>query len=298
LLKDWYDGYTWDGQTKVYNPWSILHFFKKSEIQYYWMESGSTAFIEKLFKTGKTYFSLTEEVPAFTNADNAIGDIDKIKPEALLFQTGYLTVQSLIPGLSPKAYQLGLPNTEVAAAILPLINQFEPPKKTVVSIMLAIEIRDRLLRLDMEGLQKSFGDYLAQFTFDLHEATEKFYHFNFLMAMSTAGQPFDVQRHTSHGILDLWVKGKGDDDYIIEFKLFKEEKDSSGNYPVPPREPEERARLRERMATMADKAMKQIDEKYAPSLGRGPGRLIKVAMVIARRDFVLAQFEIVNRDPA
>jgi uncharacterized membrane protein len=26
-ILDWYDGYTWDGQTRVLNPWSALNFF-------------------------------------------------------------------------------------------------------------------------------------------------------------------------------------------------------------------------------------------------------------------------------
>ena len=62
--------------------------------------------------------------------------------------------------------------------------------------------------------------------------------------------------------------------------------------------PEEMVRLRERMAPLAEAAMEQINEKYALSLVRGPGRLVKVSMVIARRVFVLAQFEAVQRDPA
>ena len=150
----------------------------------------------------------------------------------------------------------------------------------------------------MEGLQESFGEYMALIPFDLHEAKEKFYHSHFLMAMLMAGQPLAVQKHASHGIIDLYVKGKRDDEYIVEFKLFKEDKDSSGNYPVPPTDPEETDRLRQKMAPLAVEAMKQITDKYALSHAKGPGRLFKVAMVVARRTFVLAQFEAVQRDPA
>jgi hypothetical protein len=30
-IRRWYDGYTWDGKTSVYNPYSTLSFFKKQE---------------------------------------------------------------------------------------------------------------------------------------------------------------------------------------------------------------------------------------------------------------------------
>jgi hypothetical protein len=297
LLKDWYDGYTWDGQTKVYNPWSIFNFFDTTRIRNYWMDSGNPTFIQKLFKSGQAVYNLSDKSPIITSNDNSIAEIKEIKPAVLLFQTGYLTIHEQVPG-PMDSYRLGLPNTEVAEAILPLVNRIKPPENDNVTTELACEIRDSLLGLDREGLQKSFGEYLALIPFDLHESTEKFYHSHFLVAMSMSGQPFVVQRHTSHGIMDIWVKGRGDDEYAIEFKLLKEEKDLSGNYPTPPTIPEEMASLRKRMAPLAKEAMEQINKKYALSLVRGPGRLVKVSMVIARRVFVLAQFEAVQRDPA
>jgi hypothetical protein len=39
ILK-WYDGYSWDGKTRVLNPWSILNFFKTASFSNYWVTSG------------------------------------------------------------------------------------------------------------------------------------------------------------------------------------------------------------------------------------------------------------------
>ncbi|MEM1119253.1 MAG: AAA family ATPase, partial [Bacteroidota bacterium] len=35
-IKDWYNGYSWDGKTFVYNPFSILNFFQKSDFRNFW----------------------------------------------------------------------------------------------------------------------------------------------------------------------------------------------------------------------------------------------------------------------
>jgi hypothetical protein len=48
------------------------------------------------------------------------------------------------------------------------------------------------------------------------------------------------------------------------------------------------------MAPLANQALKQINEKYADKFLGGSNRLVKVALVIARRTFTLAQFEVVE----
>ena len=44
-LRDYYDGFSFDGRTRLYNPFSILQCLKKVEFRNYWYESGSPSFI-------------------------------------------------------------------------------------------------------------------------------------------------------------------------------------------------------------------------------------------------------------
>jgi hypothetical protein len=150
----------------------------------------------------------------------------------------------------------------------------------------------------MEGFQKSFGQYLALFPYDSHIDEEKYYHSLFISIMLHVNFAFAHQKHTSHGILDSQFRTKKGDDFILEFKHLKERKTSKGNYPTPPIENKKIADLRKRMAPKAQEALDQITEKYAKSHETGQGRLIKVGIVIARRTFVLAQYEIVEREPS
>ncbi|MDR1049832.1 MAG: AAA family ATPase, partial [Deltaproteobacteria bacterium] len=53
MLRDkflhWYDGYSWDGQSRVLNPFSILNCFRKSYFEQFWIDTGpSVNFINNL----------------------------------------------------------------------------------------------------------------------------------------------------------------------------------------------------------------------------------------------------------
>jgi hypothetical protein len=166
-----------------------------------------------------------------------------------------------------------------------------------VAYQTAKETWDFLLKLDKDALQKSFGEFLSQYEFDIHIIDEKYYHTLFINAMFFAKQSVNASSHTSHGIIDILLRDKYGNNYIIELKYHAEPKDSSGKYPALPQGPEEEARLRQAMAPLAREALSQISRKYQQTHSRGPGKLIKVALVIARRSFVLAEFEVVRRQP-
>jgi hypothetical protein len=174
-LAKWYDGYSWDGLTKVYNPWNILYFFNKAKFRSYWYESGGTSFIKHLFNTDTDIKKLINKTTKITSIDNAINDLDKIKPEVLLFQTGYLTIIKVFPVIEDDSqYSLGIPNTEIAKAIVPLLLKVPPPEKYLVAMNLAKQTKNSLLNLDMEKLERSFGNYLAVIPFGDHVPDENY----------------------------------------------------------------------------------------------------------------------------
>ncbi|HTN35829.1 MAG TPA: AAA family ATPase [Arachidicoccus sp.] len=111
-LKDWYNGYTWNMKTWVYNPFSLLNFMAEPVFDNYWYSTGTPTFLVKQLKKLDIYNvegiqmgSL--ELPNF--------DVDNPNPGSLLFQTGYLTIKSISP--SRQVYELGYPR-EVKASLL------------------------------------------------------------------------------------------------------------------------------------------------------------------------------------
>ncbi|MDR1050083.1 MAG: AAA family ATPase, partial [Deltaproteobacteria bacterium] len=122
MLRDkflhWYDGYSWDGQSRVLNPFSILNCFRKSYFEQFWIDTGpSVNFINNLItkNIGDPSIFLQDEnkfYPLKTLNSAAVGGLSSA---AGLFQTGYLTVNETQPGPGGTAdyYSLKIPNWEV-----------------------------------------------------------------------------------------------------------------------------------------------------------------------------------------
>jgi hypothetical protein len=71
-IKYWYNGYSWDGKTSVYNPFSTLLFFDKKEFSGYWFETGTPTFlIKQIEKEGdlKTYYRVASSKYRHTKRD-------------------------------------------------------------------------------------------------------------------------------------------------------------------------------------------------------------------------------------
>ena len=54
-IKQWYNGYSWDAQHYVYNPFSILSFFDKRTFENFWFETGTPTFLVKLLNRQQKY---------------------------------------------------------------------------------------------------------------------------------------------------------------------------------------------------------------------------------------------------
>ncbi|MDR3223408.1 MAG: hypothetical protein LBT66_06760, partial [Methanobrevibacter sp.] len=110
-----YDGYSWDGVNKVFNPNSTLNALSQKEFQSFWFSTGTPSFIAEIFKKRKItedYFKPT--VLKATELD-AI-DPNNINETTLLFQSGYLTVEKKIFENNEFSYSLKIPNFEVEKA--------------------------------------------------------------------------------------------------------------------------------------------------------------------------------------
>ena len=95
LVKKWYNGYNFLGD-KVYNPFDILKFIDNGFLfRNYWWESGSPYSLIELIKTRDYYLPSLQNLKTDETLLNSF-DIEKIQLESLLFQAGYLTIDSVI----------------------------------------------------------------------------------------------------------------------------------------------------------------------------------------------------------
>lgn len=114
-MREWYNGYSWDGRTRVYNPFSILNFFRAGDFRNFWFETGTPTFLLKLLREQNLYKldNLTVHERTFSSYD-----IEYLQALPILFQTGYLTIKAKQAfGL----YTLDYPNSEVRESLLDYI---------------------------------------------------------------------------------------------------------------------------------------------------------------------------------
>jgi hypothetical protein len=93
-IRKWYNGYSWDGKTSVYNPFSVLHFFKWNSFGSYWFRTGTPTFLIKLLKNRNDIESFLQPVQV-REAVFSSYDPKRLEMLPLLFQTGYLTIKKI-----------------------------------------------------------------------------------------------------------------------------------------------------------------------------------------------------------
>ena len=158
-IREWYNGYCWRGEEWVYNPFDILLLFRNREFGAWWFETGTPAFlVETLFK--RRVSSLELDGMVGSNALLSTFDVDDIATEALLFQTGYLTIVEEVNRGGRIRYHLGYPNREVRQSLNESLLGYlvrNPSRQEANSIRLY----DLLLANDFDGLKALFHAFYA-----------------------------------------------------------------------------------------------------------------------------------------
>ncbi|MBV5347227.1 AAA family ATPase, partial [bacterium] len=114
-LRRWYNGYNWTGEA-VYNPFDLLLLFQKREFRSFWFETGTPTFLVDLL-TARGFF--TPDLARLHSSEALLSafDVEHIAPEALLWQTGYLTFHGSRRTGARIEHTLGYPNLEVQTAL-------------------------------------------------------------------------------------------------------------------------------------------------------------------------------------
>ena len=114
-MREWYNGYRWRGDEKVYNPYDVLLLFDSREFAAHWFETGTPrrSWWTKLLERRVSSVLLDRDGE---HGATAVGvrRRARIGTEALLFQTGYLTITGEERLGGKTLYRLGYPNREGA----------------------------------------------------------------------------------------------------------------------------------------------------------------------------------------
>jgi Predicted AAA-ATPase/PD-(D/E)XK nuclease superfamily len=215
-LKYWYNGYSWDGITKVYNPFSILNFFGAKDFKNFWFSTGTPTFLSVLAQQ-QEFYDLdeikTDEI-AFSTFD-----IENLDAHAVMFQTGYLTVKNY--ERATQTYTLGYPNGEVRRAFLVyMIEAYSRIKLSEIPPTF-IKIRDALAQKDLQTVVELLNVMFASIPSQIWLGTsEKYYHSLVHLMLHYLGTNITSEINTNRGRLDA-VLTTEKYIYIFEFKFNK-----------------------------------------------------------------------------
>ncbi len=255
VIKDWYDGYRF-GESEIYNPWSVIYFFRKNnKPSAYWMNTSSNGILQDMLEEAgadrlQEMRTLLEGGTVWTQVDERIVYSDLRYSDSalytLLLTTGYLTVVSEAQddddGYS--TYELRIPNREIRSVFS---SEIMKHIATGLDINEFVILRRSLFHGHIAEFEKRLQKILLRIVSTYDTANrESFYHGFMLglVAMLAIGRRYEVKsnRESGYGRFDLALvpRDTANPGVVMEFKV---------------------AETPEDMETRAQEALAQIEEK-------------------------------------
>ena len=216
-VREWYNGYSWRGE-RVYNPFDVLLLCRRREFGAWWFETGTPTFlVDMLTRRGINAFELDG-----LEADERLlssFDVEEIAIEALLFQTGYLTIEESAFLAGETQYRLGYPNREVRQSLnKALLRHLAGGGEN--RALRGARLYQHFLADDWAGVEAVFRSMFAGIPSDWHRRNdiarfEGCYASVFYAALASLGMDLTVE---DASWLDLAMRFNGRV-YLFEFKV-------------------------------------------------------------------------------
>ena len=235
-IKKWYDGYKIGKTEGIYNPWSILKYLKQRELVPYWVNTSSNDLIKLILTKSSSVKERIERlmkgeaIEAKVNLETIIVGIENNEDNiwGLLVGTGYLKVTEVVD-LVENIYKVKIVNNEIRILFSQIIRDWFSNK--VIGNDLNSIMKD-LVTLNLEEFKEKFKILVMQmFSYmDVGKDTaENFYHAFVLGMLVSLKDTYVVNsnRESGMGRYDIMLepKDKNANSFIMEFKVFKQDKE-------------------------------------------------------------------------
>jgi hypothetical protein len=217
-IKHWYNGYSWDGKNFVYNPFSVLTFFKKNQFGNYWFASGTPLFLVKLLKEKQKDIREYEEIIVGDYVFESY-DIDNLETTSLLFQTGYLTIKDKTVTGTEIDYTLTYPNKEVRDSFIRHLFGAYTGKELVEGDSLLRKLTSALKKGRFEDFFDIIKSLFASISYNIFiKEKEAYYHSIMYMIFRLMGVSVQTEVQTAAGRIDAVIV-TDEHIMIMEFKM-------------------------------------------------------------------------------
>jgi hypothetical protein len=213
-IKQWYNGYSWDAKTRVYNPYSVLLFFDNRAFENYWFATGTPTFLINLIKE-KKQFNFNQITASGALLDSY--EPDDLDIRTLLFQTGYLTIKHI--DIFNGIYTLDYPNREVEQSMTNYLIATLLNRSALDSPVPVFDVKSAFYQDNIERVIRIINSLLKDVpALLINPKNEHFYHSLVHLHFRYLGLLMDSEVHTSDGRMDAVVK-TDTHIYILEFKI-------------------------------------------------------------------------------
>ena len=288
-VQKWYNGYLF-GDTKVYNPWSIINFLKKGKLRPYWVNTSGNGliqlYLEKLKNEIFDEFSKLlnkESVLKRINDNMTFGNLEANFEKNiwnLFFHSGYLTLVEEYDEDEEGIY-LKIPNEEILKMFSEMF--IEVYFKDTNNFL---DMTEALKNGDIKKFKLGLNKVLLENTgiFDVNGIyKEQFYHGFMLGMILILKNEYEITSNgfAGKGRYDLLLKPKnvleGKEGIIFELKIVNANSDEkfSGD------------KLKEKLEKECEVALNQIDEKEYVSVLKNAGveRILKIGIAFFGKEF-------------
>ena len=267
-VHSWYNGYRF-GDTKVYNPWSILNFLSEREFKSYWIDTSENYLIKDILKSAdsETFNKLNnllfgKEVEEEITGKSTLQEVLEAHDlwELLLF-SGYLTIDKKI---EDDIYSIKIPNNEVKKFFKDSFMEISFGTNLTFKRLIKNLLDNNIDKFEIE-LQEILLKYMS--FYDISNI-EKVYHNFILGLMIHLEGRYHINSNGESGLgrydIEIELLNKNMRGFILEFKVADSE---------------------ENLEKKAEKALEQIkDKKYYISLqDRGVKEITFVGMAFYKK---------------
>ena len=276
---EWYDGYRF-GDTEIFNPWSVVNYISdKCFPKAFWQSTGSNEIIGDIIAASTP--EVKEDLYKLLSGEKITTYVDTsvIYPEvqnnpysiySFLLVAGYLKVAEIYPQNDGNFMcDVAIPNKEIA-----FVYEKEILNRTDQN-SISISINQAIFSGDVQKLQELLEDFMLKSISSMDSVNEGFYHGMMLGLCAVLGSRYQVRSNRESGLgrfdIQLAPKIKGMPGFIFEFKYTNDDKAD--------------------LSSLADKALRQIDEKKYDTELRGSdvGSIIKIGIAFRGKNAVVRQ---------
>ena len=286
-VQKWYNGYLF-GETKVYNPWSIINFLDEKKLGAYWVNTSENSLIKLyLQKMKKEIFDdfsklLNEEnISKIINDNVTFGNLEANFEKNfwnLFFHSGYLTLAEKYDAMK-KVVSVKIPNKEILEMFSDMFIEVYFKNTGIF-----LDMTDALTNGDISNFKKYLKEILLENAgiFDVSGTyKEQFYHGLMLGLVLILKNEYEITSNNfaGKGRYDLLLKPKnileGKEGIIIELKIINGTENLSND------------KIHEKLEKECEVALNQIDEKGYSSVLKNAGieKILKIGIAFLGKEF-------------